>query len=487
MSENILIIYRLIEEKDLYDDEIPNAFYIQIQVGKEAYLMDILTYFNDTIGINFKFYANTGSGDYILLSSPSSVLPLLEDNTVVLSLERTAAPSYIPIKQALLYANLSRKIIYSTKSYLISSEEANKMSAPSVNKKPILQSQFSTSPTSSPSSSKIFNKSFSSSNSFSNKQKSSSLYSDNIESSNVRKSIVHQEELENPLHRTMNSISNNNKKFTDSHIHSDTLADATKLTVDVAQSVGRSIFSVFSSVSKTINSVDVASVAGGALSSLSSLGQSVVSGSNGPFSPGQTIVVGDHKVTISNLIAEGGFGSVFMAITPKGANYALKLLNCQSKEQIKDANTEIKALKQCGRHENIISLIDSCQLPSKNNNLKQYLLLFPLYSNGTLFDLIEKSNENSPWPFPEKRILNIILGMTRALNFIHNQNLSHRDVKPHNVLLSADNVPILMDLGSVTVSRMTIASRNDSLNAEEEAASKTSAPYRCPELTSVSS
>jgi hypothetical protein len=42
-----------------------------------------------------------------------------------------------------------------------------------------------------------------------------------------------------------------------------------------------------------------------------------------------------------------------------------------------------------------------------------------------------------------------------------------------------------MDLGSVTTARVDVKTRQQALNAEEEAAQKTSAPYRCPELTST--
>jgi serine/threonine kinase 16 len=69
--------------------------------------------------------------------------------------------------------------------------------------------------------------------------------------------------------------------------------------------------------------------------------------------------------------------------------------------------------------------------------------------------------------------------------------LDCRDIKPHNVLLSAPpssrqfGRAVLTDLGSVCASRCTVQTRQEGLVLEEEAALKSSAAYRAPELTSV--
>ena len=52
-------------------------------------------------------------------------------------------------------------------------------------------------------------------------------------------------------------------------------------------------------------------------------------------------------------------------------------------------------------------------------------------------------------------------------------------------MLGDGDEAILMDLGSVTSARIEISTRQQALVVEEEAAQKTSAPYRAPELTST--
>lgn len=53
------------------------------------------------------------------------------------------------------------------------------------------------------------------------------------------------------------------------------------------------------------------------------------------------------------------------------------------------------------------------------------------------------------------------------------------------MLIADDGTPLLTDFGSITTLMVDIPNRQKALDAEEEAASKTSAPYRSPELTQV--
>ena len=216
-------------------------------------------------------------------------------------------------------------------------------------------------------------------------------------------------------------------------------------------------------------------------------------------------VCGSHTVRIQSEIAEGGFSVVYLA-KDETQNFALKKMICQTKESRSDAMTEIKTLRML-QHPNIISLVDHDVTDGGEagaRGTKVYMLLFH-FIESTCYSLMEKNIQNRQGfdpmnvgsygsPFEELDALEIILGCSSALGYMHEEfNICHRDFKPHNVLLRYDGrghlggpTPVVMDLGSVAPAFIRVETRSDALNIEEEAEAKSSAPYRCPELTSVS-
>lgn len=232
-----------------------------------------------------------------------------------------------------------------------------------------------------------------------------------------------------------------------------------------------------------------------------------ISSGGGILNPGSVVSMSTTKVTVQKLLSEGGFGTVYVVRDENTDKlYALKQLLCQSKEQVVEGHNEIDVLVTLKDHAGIIPLVDysSTQIGSSSNggatSIRQILLLFPLFPRGTAWDELERAlsaaqqeisrGSSSLWPFPEKKALYILLKVASALQFMHDRGFSHRDVKPHNILLSdhaRDNQlyePVLMDFGSVSHARVQLQTRQECLLLEEEAARKTSAAYRAPELYS---
>jgi eukaryotic-like serine/threonine-protein kinase len=67
-------------------------------------------------------------------------------------------------------------------------------------------------------------------------------------------------------------------------------------------------------------------------------------------------------------------------------------------------------------------------------------LVMPFISGGTLKTRMER-------PMPYREAVDLILPMADALEYAHEQNIIHRDIKPTNILLTERGRPMLSDFG----------------------------------------
>ncbi|KAI8895134.1 kinase-like domain-containing protein, partial [Globomyces pollinis-pini] len=183
----------------------------------------------------------------------------------------------------------------------------------------------------------------------------------------------------------------------------------------------------------------------------------------------------------------GGYSFVYLVMDQfDRKQYALKQIKIQLEEQSNLIKSEIHAHKQVNSPY-ILKLIDS-QLIMSNGKPSQGLLLLPYYENGTIQNLIEKSPHGLPMSQIAAFGIDICRGLAAFQYFLFlnpsscNPPLAYRDLKPANILISDENTGVLMDLGSVSVARVKLNSRRESIALQEYCAETVTAPFRPPEL-----
>lgn len=73
--------------------------------------------------------------------------------------------------------------------------------------------------------------------------------------------------------------------------------------------------------------------------------------------------------------------------------------------------------------------------------------VMPHIDGASLGDLISR-REGKGQIFTQEEILGLLTRLLDSLRYMHEQNIFHRDIKPDNVLISRDGLPILIDFGS---------------------------------------
>ncbi|XP_028400917.1 cyclin-dependent kinase-like 2 [Dendronephthya gigantea] len=138
------------------------------------------------------------------------------------------------------------------------------------------------------------------------------------------------------------------------------------------------------------------------------------------------------------LVGEGSYGMV-MKCRHKESNQIVaikKFLESEDDKMVKKiAMREVRMLKQL-RHENLVNLIEVFR------RKKRLFLVFEFVDHTVLDDL-----ERYPNGLDEMRVRKIMWQVIRALEFCHNHNVIHRDVKPENILVSKSGVVKVCDFG----------------------------------------
>lgn len=164
------------------------------------------------------------------------------------------------------------------------------------------------------------------------------------------------------------------------------------------------------------------------------------------------------KYIIKQKIGEGGFGITYTAIQ-QGLNRAVcikeyflsghcvrntlaKTVQLQGADEtlfekyreafVKEAQT-LAAL----HHPGIVEVID---IFDENNT--SYMVM-PFIEGRSLQSIVDK---NGPLPYPEA--VNYIAQVANAVGYIHERHILHRDIKPDNIMITADYKAILIDFGS---------------------------------------
>jgi len=141
---------------------------------------------------------------------------------------------------------------------------------------------------------------------------------------------------------------------------------------------------------------------------------------------------------IGRSIGHGAFGKVNLALhVLSGHIVCIKSFN--KKKNIFSWNkikNEIKIMNKLRKSNNIVKLFELFE--TKNH----YCLVMENVVGGNLLNAINKMNK-----IPEELAKIIFRQLITTLQYIHSNNIVHRDIKPDNILLDLDNTIKLCDFG----------------------------------------
>ena len=198
----------------------------------------------------------------------------------------------------------------------------------------------------------------------------------------------------------------------------------------------------------------------------------------------QYTIDGQQYRSTKNKIGEGAFAVVNHVQHVKSkAEYAVKRIVCSSMEQIAEANRELQVLERLQKHVNILPFLGKGLRKNKRGQ-DEILLLMPFYRLGTVGSIVDRGGGYPSCAFSDPTLLKrMFLDILEGLIHMHiDRGLRHNDIKASNFLLTDDMHIVISDFGSVSKETTVVRSRKEALAVQDEAASKTTASIRAPEL-----
>lgn len=205
---------------------------------------------------------------------------------------------------------------------------------------------------------------------------------------------------------------------------------------------------------------------------------------------GQTVELGELRLRVRRVLAEGGFAFVYEAQDlGSGREYALKRLLSNEEEKNRAIIQEVCFLKKLSGHPNIVQFCSAASIGKEESDTGQaeFLLLTEL-CKGQLVEFLRRVECKGPLSCDS--ILKIFYQTCRAVQHMHRQKppIIHRDLKVENLLLSNQGTIKLCDFGSATtISHYPDYSWSAQKRAmvEEEITRNTTPMYRTPEIVDL--
>lgn len=157
----------------------------------------------------------------------------------------------------------------------------------------------------------------------------------------------------------------------------------------------------------------------------------------GNQSPEGMLLGGRYR--ISRLIGSGGMANVYLAVDlTSGSNVAVKVLKMEysaDKEFIQRFDTEARAAASLS-HPNIVRVYGVGQEG-------QFRYMVQEYVEGITVKELIRQNGYLNW----RVVVPVLIQVGMALDHAHENGIIHRDIKPHNILVTKDRVAKVTDFG----------------------------------------
>ncbi|KAF1861363.1 hypothetical protein Lal_00025647 [Lupinus albus] len=148
-----------------------------------------------------------------------------------------------------------------------------------------------------------------------------------------------------------------------------------------------------------------------------------------------------NQLIYGNRVGSGSFGDLYRG-TYCSQDVAIKVLKPEriSTDMLKEFAQEVYIMRKI-RHKNVVQFIGACTRPPNLCIVTEFM------SRGSLYDYLHKQRG----VFKLQSLLKIATDVSKGMNYLHQNNIIHRDLKTANLLMDENELVKVADFGVARV------------------------------------
>jgi len=142
---------------------------------------------------------------------------------------------------------------------------------------------------------------------------------------------------------------------------------------------------------------------------------------------------------IKKQIGHGSFGQIFLVEDMNKNQYALKKIIAASSSSIRSIKNELQILLDIQNSGQALNAVNIYGITSSQLDITTYALyvLMELASTDWEKEILERKKTKNH--YSEYELMSILSCLVKSLSILQKQNISHRDIKPQNILIINDS------------------------------------------------
>ncbi|TKY70282.1 Serine/threonine-protein kinase HT1 [Spatholobus suberectus] len=148
-----------------------------------------------------------------------------------------------------------------------------------------------------------------------------------------------------------------------------------------------------------------------------------------------------NQLKYENKVGSGSFGDLYRG-TYCSQDVAIKVLKPEriSTDMLREFAQEVYIMRKI-RHKNVVQFIGACTRPPNLCIVTEFM------SKGSLYDFLHK--QRGVFKLPS--LLKVAIDVSKGMNYLHQNNIIHRDLKTANLLMDENEVVKVADFGVARV------------------------------------